>query len=68
MIFSDFFEKSKIALLGSFTNDPKIWGLSANDPKNWGGWNTRVNIVGSHGQAGRTDQDFIFASCSYREE
>ena len=22
-----------------------------------------INIVGSHGQAGRTDQDFILASC-----
>jgi len=29
---------------------------------------TYINIVGSHGQAGRTDQHFIFASCSYREE
>ena len=27
-----------------------------------------INIVGPHGQAGRTDQHFIFASCSYREE
>ena len=38
----DFFEKPQIALLGSFPNDPKIWGLSVNDPKNWGLWNTRV--------------------------
>ena len=37
----DFFEKPQIALLGSFPNDPKIWGLSVNDPKNWGLWNTR---------------------------
>ena len=37
----DFVEKPQIALLGSFPNDPKIWGLSVNDPKNWGLWNTR---------------------------
>ena len=40
----DFIEKPQIALLGSFPNDPKIWGLSVNDPKNWGLWNTRVTI------------------------
>ena len=38
----DFVEKPQIALLGSFPNDPKIWGLSVNDPKNWGLWNTRA--------------------------